>query len=244
MLPLQADNLADARDLLRHSLANLREKHEDLLAPVSKFLWEQEMHELHADLDEWLERAAAETQWEPWLFELSFGLPGRGAQDPRSVNHAIKLESGIQIRGAIDLVERHTSGALRATDFKTGKARTKIGLVTGGGEVLQPLLYALALEKMFPDSRITGGRLYYCSSQAGFSEVTVPLTAQTRTELTLLIAALDESFDHAAFVAAPTEGRCRYCDYQVICGLGEEDRVRQLRPARDLPRLMALRASL
>ena len=244
LFPLRVDNLTPTRELLRLTLAKLKTRYESLLAPISKFLWEQEMHELHADLDEWLERTAAETEWQPWLFELAFGLPGRGAQDPRSVNQPVPLDAGLKIRGAIDLVERHTSGAIRATDFKTGKARTKDGLMLGGGEVLQPLLYALVLEKMFPEHHVTGGRLYYCSSQAGFMEVTVPLKDQTRTEMTLMKSALDESFEHTMFVAAPTEGRCRYCDYQVICGSSEEERVRQLRPPRNLPNLRALRASL
>ena len=62
---------------------------------------------------------------------------------------AVDLDCGIQLRGSIDLVERHPSGLVRVTDHKTGKADGKRGQLIDGGKSLQPLLYALAAEKLF-----------------------------------------------------------------------------------------------
>ena len=75
----------------------------------------------------------------------------REEEDPSSVPDPIPIigEGELKLRGSIDLVERHSSGKLRATDHKTGKARAKEGVVIGGGQHLQPVLYALACEKVF-----------------------------------------------------------------------------------------------
>ena len=58
------------------------------------------------------------------------------------------IDSGFVLRGSVDLIERRRDGrALRVTDHKTGKNRAKPGLMIGGGTVLQPVLYSLAVER-------------------------------------------------------------------------------------------------
>ena len=104
-------------------------------------------------LHEWLRRHAdAEDGWVPFKFELSFGLADRDRkdEDPSSVPDPVPIIDGgkLKLRGSIDLVERHVTGKIRATDHKTGKARAKDGVVIGGGQHLQPVLYALACEKL------------------------------------------------------------------------------------------------
>ncbi len=244
MLPVRPAHLDTLKALLVTTIAEVSARHALLIAPRSLYVWQEELNQIHADLDEWLERASHDPVWEPWLFELSFGLPGRAAQDPQSILHPVTIDTGLTIRGSIDLVERDASGTLRVTDFKTGKARTKHGIVTQGGEVLQPLLYALVLEKMFPDHKTSGGRLHYCSSSADFAETWVSLTPQTKQSITLLKQAIDESFEQSMFVANPVQGRCRFCDYQAICGTQEEERTKHRRSSQDLPMLRQLRSSL
>ena len=51
-----------------------------------------------------------DTEFVPLHFELSFGLedrPRRRGADPRSIPGAVELDCGIQLRGSIDLIERH-----------------------------------------------------------------------------------------------------------------------------------------
>ncbi|MGE0210525.1 MAG: PD-(D/E)XK nuclease family protein [Parvibaculaceae bacterium] len=104
------------------------------------------------DLREWLRRASEDgSGYVPAHFELSFGLPHRRERrhaDPRSVVEAVKLDSGLQLRGSIDLVERHPGSDIRVTDHKTGKADITRRQRIGGGTSLQPVLYALAAEKL------------------------------------------------------------------------------------------------
>src|SRR4029079_15580447 len=107
----------------------------------------------------------------PWHFEMSFGLEHRNERrkaDPQSVPGAVDLDCGIQLRGSIDLVERHPSGSLRVTDHKTGRVQANAGQLVGGGTSLQPVLYALAAEKLFDaKAKVECGRLYYCTSAGG-----------------------------------------------------------------------------
>ncbi len=63
---------------------------------------------------------------------------------------------------------------MRVTDHKTGKVRANHGVVVGGGKVLQPVLYALAAEKLL-GHRVEAGRLYYCTSAGGYEERVVEI---------------------------------------------------------------------
>src|SRR6202012_1688665 len=102
------------------------------------------------DLRGWLQQMAQnDGNWEPVHFEYGFGLPSRAGRDSGSTEEAVELDEGVRLRGSIDLVEKHIrSGLLRVTDHKTGKAPEKIPAYTSGGKVLQPMLYALAAEKL------------------------------------------------------------------------------------------------
>ena len=68
--------------------------------------------------------------------------------DPRSRKEPVEIEGGFRLQGSIDLVERHSSGVLRVVDHKTGRVPEPRPEMVGSGEVLQPVLYALAAEKM------------------------------------------------------------------------------------------------
>jgi ATP-dependent helicase/nuclease subunit B len=133
-----------------------------------------------SDLREWLRRASGDDSgFVPRHFELAFGLKLQNASraaDPRSVEGAVDLIGGLQLRGSIDLVEANPSGQLRVTDHKSGKPDGKAGQVIAGGTTLQPLLYALAAEKLFAgEAVVESGRLYFCTAAGGYSVVEVPL---------------------------------------------------------------------
>ena len=192
------------------------------------------------DLREWLRRVQEDQGWTPWRFELSFGLPEVSQRDPHSSKDPVALDEGIRLRGAIDLVERSPDGALRATDHKTGRAWAEPGTVIGGGATLQPALYALALEKLFPGARVEGGRLYYCTHAGDYASVPVALDAQARGSVQTLAQTLSDAIARGFLPAAPREGACARCDYRVVCGPWEEQRARR-KPAADLQRLAAVR---
>ena len=106
---------------------------------------------LRVDLRTWLDRSVeGQAQWEPHAFELAFGLPAGPGRDARSIREEVTLDGGWRLRGIVDLVERRRGApGFRVTDHKTGLNRTAAGLVVGKGEALQPVLYGLAVERIF-----------------------------------------------------------------------------------------------
>jgi len=211
----------------------------DTLAPAIDRVWRDGVQSVRADLREWLRRASVDDSgFVPWRFELSFGLPSDRDADPASRPDPVPLDAGLLLRGSIDLVERAGNGRLRVTDHKTGKERFAAGKVIDGGRTLQPVLYALAVEKLFPGSPVDSGRLYYCTATGGFAEHEVALNAAARRAAEQVTEALRTALEEPFLPAAPDEGACRWCDYRPVCGPYEELRVSR----KHQPGLAALRA--
>ena len=246
LLPVQPSNLDRARQLLEAVMTELVAQYEDDLAPAIHRVWENGIAGIRADLREWLRRASEDDSgFVPRHFELSFGLAHhfeRRQADPRLVADAVELGCGIYLRGSIDLVERHPGGLFRVTDHKSGKFECAFDQVIDGGKTLQPILYALAAEKLFAqEGRVTEGRLYFCTSTGGFSEVVVPLDERARHAAAQVAQAAGDAIGRPFFPAAPGPRQCERCDYRVVCGPYEE--YRSLRkPQANLESLSLVRA--
>jgi ATP-dependent helicase/DNAse subunit B len=233
-LPITPDSLEDARAELDRMLDHVAARFKDELAPAIERVWADGIASVRADLREWLRRAAEDDEWEPLHFELSFGLPSRRSRDPASAPEPVLLDCGVKLRGSIDLVERSRLGAVRATDYKTGRVRTDKSAIVAGGETLQPVLYALVLEKIMPPgTEVHSGRLYYCTSAGSFTEVPILLNERARKAAAEVVATIGDAIDQAALPAIPAEGACTYCDYRPVCGPYEELRVGRIK-RRDL----------
>jgi RecB family exonuclease len=231
-LPLDPAVLDEATRDLDRILDEVALDYEDDLAPAIPRVWQDELALVRADLHLWLKKLAEEGGWIPWRFELAFGLPhhpGDTERDPESVAEPVVLSSGIRFRGAIDLVEHDATGALRMTDHKTGRAPPwrrddEEPLLVDGGRMLQPVLYALALEKLFPDRKVAGGRLHYCTTRGRFEERWVPLDDRARAAADTLARAVGGDLGEGFLPAAPAEGACTWCDFRSVCGASEEAR--------------------
>lgn len=245
LLPLNPEICERAILLIDDVLNREASKLEDRLAPAIPRVWEDGINTIRADLHEWLRRASeANDGWVPYKFELSFGLADRdrAEKDPDSFADPISIVGELRLRGSIDLVERHVSGKLRATDHKTGKARADDGVVVGGGEHLQPVLYAMACEKLL-DAPVESGRLYYCTSTGGYQERIVPLDAFSRGTAGIVVDIISRSLEDGFLPAAPEKGGCDWCDYRAVCGPLEfirtsrkpGDRLVELKKLRELP---------
>ncbi|WP_437814013.1 PD-(D/E)XK nuclease family protein [Sorangium sp. So ce1078] len=230
-LPVSVASLDDARAELDRALDRVAARYADELAPAIQRVWDDGIASVRADLREWLRRAAEDRDWEPIHFELSFGLPRRLAtRDPGSSDQPVELDCGVRLRGSIDLVERSVWGAMRATDYKTGKARAPRDAVVSGGGTLQPVLYALALEKLMPPgTQVESGRLYYCTSAGGFTEVPIYLDARAREAAAQVAGIIGDAIDRAALLPMPAEGACAQCDYRPVCGPYEELRTGKIK---------------
>jgi hypothetical protein len=154
LFPVRPNNLDQAWQNLDTVIMQVAAHYRDDLAPAIDRVWEDGIAAIRADLREWLRRASEDDSgYVPWHFELAFGLEHRSERreaDPQSVPGAADLDCGIQLRGSIDLVERHPAGQLRVTDHKTGKADGKRGQLIDGGKSLQPCSMRLPQKNSSP----------------------------------------------------------------------------------------------
>jgi RecB family exonuclease len=239
---LPVTSLESVRDRVDAVLARVAARYRDDLCPAIDRVWDDGIATIGADVREWVRRMAEQPEWIPRRFELAFGPVRGGARDPASRPEPVVLDLGISLRGSIDLVEEHASGALRATDYKTGIARVKPGAIVHKGQSLQPVLYALVLERLFAPALVEGGRLYYCTTKGEFRTVDVALGDEARAAARTLVDALVERFDQAAFPAAPEKDACTYCDFRPICGPYELLRTRPKLAHQPLVQLAKLRS--
>ncbi|MEY4512405.1 MAG: hypothetical protein RLZZ450_4527, partial [Pseudomonadota bacterium] len=249
-LPVTRDSLPDAQRALESTFARLSARARDDYAPSIGDVFETSLSAIQRDLTEWLERAVQEKVFVPWHFELGFGVR-HGELDDTSAREPVELPIGIRLSGAIDLVERahfKTEGErelLRATDYKTGAVPDKLGIV-GGGRVLQPLLYALALEQLFPEARVTSGRLYFCTARGEYKSHEVALDGTGRAVMSDLVRSIDAMIEQGFLPAAPAplpsdreKFECERCAYRPVCGPYEAERVGAVK-SRELSRLAPL----
>ena len=238
LLPLRHDRLAAAELILERVLGEIAERHRQLLAPAIARVWHDGIADIHADLRHCLVHSSEEPQWTAELAELGFGLRLRSDLASSSRPDPVVLDSGLKLRGAIDLVER-SGQQLRATDHKTGKVSVDQGARIAGGRCLQPLLYALALERLHPDCDVVGGRLFFCTSRGGFLVREFPLDDASRQAVRLAVSEVATALTHGFFPASPAPGACSRCDYPTVCGPYEEQRVARKRELVSLTKLRA-----
>jgi superfamily I DNA/RNA helicase/RecB family exonuclease len=232
---------ADLPAIADRVLDEVAARYEDELAPAIPRVWRGEVEDLRADLHGWLRRHQSDAAgWELVHAEYAFGLAGAEGRDAASTRDHVPVLDGVLLKGSMDWVERHTeSGFLRITDHKTGRAPAEIPHRVGRGAVLQPLLYALAAEFLMRQP-VKLSRLYFCTQRGAYTPVEIPVTEDARRDLSTALKIIDESVKHAQMPAAPQPGACKYCDYRIVCGPREEERVKKRKPA--LPHLLKLRS--
>jgi ATP-dependent helicase/DNAse subunit B len=252
MLPVTLANLESATGLADRVLDEVEAGYRERLAPAIERVWRDEIEGLRTDLRGWIRNVAEHEQdWLPTYFEFSFGLGKQAGRDPLSHRDEAVVFEGYRLRGAIDLIETDSNtGRLRMTDHKTGKSYWKQLVIVGGGEVLQPMLYALAAEYHL-DDEVAGGRLFYCTRRGGFEDREVELNADNRRTVKQVLDLVDAEIDRGFLPAAPKElpgwGKkdsvCKWCDFRPVCGPYEltrvankdQDALNRLRWLRDRP---------
>ena len=224
LLPVTPDTHARALQVLDETIATVAAEYREDLVPAIDRVWRDEITALSTDLRIWLAKMVEETEWVPWRFELAFGLDPAG-RDPRSVPDPVTIDDRFILRGSVDLVEQDRDGAaLRVTDHKTGKDRSTPQLVIGGGAVLQPLVYSLAVQAVVGQP-VKEGRLYYCTTVGGFHAHPIPLTEANRRAAIEALEVTDRALELGFLPAAPAPRACEWCDFRPICGPNEEQRV-------------------
>jgi RecB family exonuclease len=153
--------------VLRETAAEYAER----LAPAIPQIWENEVERLRADLRGQLAAVAYEDS--SWI----------STEAERAFDN-VTVGEGWRVRGRMDLIEQNGNGGTRITDYKTGSFPDPAPQVTGGGEMLQPLLYAMAAERIYRDRTVTNGRLFYATLRGGLTVHSGPLSTTKRDQAT------------------------------------------------------------
>jgi len=238
-LPVEREDVPRAMTALEAVLDRVAAEYAEQLAPAIERVWSDEIDELRRDLGIWVQKLADGGVWRPTYFEFSFGLSDEG-RDPRSLREPVVVDGRFVLHGSVDLIEHRADlDVFRVTDHKTGKNRSTPDLVIGGGTVLQPVLYSAAVGEGLK-KKVTGGRLFYCTTAGGFVEHEIPINDYTRGQGLQALTIVDRAVEHGFLPAAPAERACTWCDFRPVCGPREEQRV--ARKAKDkLADLDALR---
>ncbi|HTM23703.1 MAG TPA: PD-(D/E)XK nuclease family protein [Vicinamibacterales bacterium] len=236
-LPLAANDLPSAMSTLDEVVAAVSAKFEEDLVPAIDRVWRDEIGDIARDLHVWVRRLTAPDRavtahggWTPTYFEFAFGLPHDQGRDPASVPDPVLVDGRFKLRGSVDLIESRSEGRdpgssiLRVTDHKTGRNRTTWKTVIGGGSILQPVLYSLAIEQAL-DAVVTSGRLFYCTSAGGFVEHEIPINEANRRLGLEALEIVDRAIELGFLPAAPAERACTWCDFLPVCGPNEPRRV-------------------
>lgn len=230
LLPLSAEVLPRAQTLMTEAIRTVHDREYDRLNPAIERVWKDEMAGMTADLRIWLEKLAEEgVEWTPERFEFAFGLLDTAGRDERSTPEPALVDGRFRLRGSIDMIERHRQTRfLRVTDHKTGRNRTRPGqTVVDGGRVLQPVVYGLALQALFPDDTVYSGRLFFCTTAGGFEKYEIPLMGEAPRRGLEVLEIIDRAVERGTLAARPTEEACVYCDFQAVCGREESKRTSQ-----------------
>ena len=241
-LPVTSDGLIGAILTLHEVLDRVAAAYAEQLVPAIPRVWSDEIGEIRRDLGIWVRRLVDDPIWVPAYFEFSFGLNDEG-RDPRSLREPVVVDGRFVLRGSVDLVEhRRDLNVLRVTDHKTGKDRSNRDLIVGGGAVLQPVLYSVAVEQGL-GKRVVGGRLFYCTTAGGFAEHQIPVNDYSQRQAVQVLEIIDRAVEQGFLVAAPAERACTWCDFRPVCGPREEERVSRTNktPIADLEALRSLR---
>lgn len=223
-LPLAAAAVPGAVRMVDGILDRVAAEYAEQLAPAIERVWKDEIGDVRRDLGIWVRRLADDPTWVPTYFEFSFGLSDEG-RDPRSLPHAITVDGRFILRGSVDLIEhRRDLDVLRITDHKTGRNRTAQDVVVGGGKVLQPVLYSIAIEEGLK-KKVVEGRLFYCTTAGGFADRPIPVDDYSRRQGLQVLEIIDRAVADGLLPAAPEKDACRWCDFRPVCGPREEERV-------------------
>ena len=228
-LPVTRDRLGETEALLDQTLDRLAARYYEDLAPAIDRVWTDEVESMRTDLKGWVHQVANEEgEWVPIRAELGFGFPAAPGRDPRSVSEPALIDGVWKLHGIVDLVEARgrptAEGELRVTDHKTGKNRTRDRVVVGHGEVLQPVLYGLAVEQALGRT-VSESRLFFSTVAGGYATRSVSLGETERRHGLEVLEIIDRAIETGVLLPAPRRGACTWCDFRVVCGPWEEIRV-------------------
>jgi ATP-dependent helicase/nuclease subunit B len=214
----------DGTWLIAFAQDRLRKLNEEMPAATAE-IFESESKDFLADVQLFLDAECEDSPSTPIGFEVSFGRPLDGADEPLARPEAVEIDLGngivFRIAGRIDRIDRVGPASFEVFDYKTGGFWPPDWEGTfSGGSRLQHALYGLAavelLKASYKNPEVIAG-VYYFSSHKGRQE-RVRIQAPQKTAIAAVLGDLRDMVLKGQFIRTPDERNCRFCDYIAVCG--------------------------
>jgi ATP-dependent helicase/nuclease subunit B len=217
------DQKKDGAWLLKLAQDRLNELQREM-PPATVEIFERESKDFLADVALFFEGECDGAQSEPLGFEVSFGRPLGEEEEALARAEPVEIHLGggltFRIAGRIDRIDKVGPAAFEILDYKTGGYwRSDFTGTFRGGRRLQHALYGLAavelLRARYKNATVTGGVYYFSSHKGGQERVRIP--APKPEDMAAVLGDLRELIVKGAFVHAPDERDCKFCDYKAAC---------------------------
>jgi ATP-dependent helicase/nuclease subunit B len=222
--------IARAMELGRARLLELREE----LPPPSEEVFTRESEELLHDLELFMKEECAQRGIEGIGFEVTFGTSDDddeelGHEDPVVIN--LGRGKRIRLRGRIDRINRLQNGTYEIVDYKTGGFwRDDWTGVFAGGTRLQHALYGLAAAEVLRarvNKRAEVGRAAYRFPTSRGWRNRVEFTNAQARDVNRVLHELSDVLAAGAFIHAPHESGCKWCEFGPACGQAPVKRAKE-----------------
>lgn len=193
-------------------------------------LWELEKRTIRRNLRHLirLEQEGA-VDWQPWELEREYGHP----DDPNPPGLTLDNGETISFRGRVDRLDVDAAGRrARVLDYKTGRKPSSLKCDSfDGGVALQLPLYLVAMEHHLRNTgtglHLDHALFWYITRKANFATVTFRTEEWEEKISTLrrILTTFAACIRSGRFFPNPDEqGKCRMCDFALVCGAGKEVR--------------------
>jgi RecB family exonuclease len=214
----------DGAWLIAFAQDRLRGLNEEMPAATVE-IFERESKDFLADAQLFLDAECEDSPSTPIGFEVSFGRPLDGDNEPLARPEAVEVDLGkgivFRIAGRIDRIDRVGPASFEVLDYKTGGfwPDSWKGSFSGGNR-LQHALYGLAavelLKAHYKNPEVTAGVYYFTSHKGRQERVRIP--APPKAAIAAVLGDLRDLVINGQFIRTPDEGNCRFCDYVAACG--------------------------
>ncbi len=217
-------NAEDKAWLIARTQERLRELNVEIPAATQE-IFERESKDFVADVELFLESEDHSVSI-PIGFEVSFGRPLDGSEEPLARSEPIELDLGeglvIRIAGRMDRIDKVGDTTFEVLDYKTGGYwRDGWKGVFDGGRRLQHALYGLAavelLKAQFKNPKVEAG-VYYFSTHKGRQERHV-IKAPPLENVTQVMRDLRSVIAKGEFSQNAKDKDCKYCSFARGCAV-------------------------
>jgi hypothetical protein len=198
-----------------------------LLPPPSDEVFAREREDFLHDLELFITEECVRRGVEGIGFEVTFGARSDDSpedlDDERPVAIPVAGRRQLRLRGRIDRINRLDDGSYEVVDYKTGGFwRSDWGGVFAGGTRLQHALYSAAATQLLKarDTRARVIRASYVFPTARGWRNRVEVRQERTKSAGAVLGDLADVIAAGAFVHAPDERACQWCEFGAACGEG------------------------